>query len=244
MTTAIDLAAVKQRQRATLASGDYGSVAAMIHPMSELLVTAADLPAGARVLDVATGTGNAAIAAARCGCQVTGVDYVPALLESGKRRSIAEGYDITFEVADVEALPYAMGSFDVVLSTYANHMTHGFHCASDLVSIARHYVLTAELIEHYRLQASPNLLAVRYEDLIDDQETWVRRMLAFVGAPYDALCLSFHENRRYARTASYAQVTEKLYDRSRCRYRAYLKHLKPVIPILEPVIKRLGYTID
>ncbi len=71
----------------------------------------------------------------------------------------------------------------------------------------------------------------------------VARMLAFVGEPFDERCLRFHENRRYARTASYAQVTEKLYDRSRFRYRNYLKHLEPVIPVLRPVIERLGYTV-
>jgi hypothetical protein len=132
---------------------------------------------------------------------------------------------------------------DVVLSTYANHMTHGFDCASDLVSIARHYVLTADLLEHYRREAAPNILAVRYEDLIDDQEAWLRRILDFIGAPYDERCLSFHENRRYARTASYAQVAEKLHDRSRYRYRAYREQLAPVAPILEPVIRRLGYEL-
>ena len=62
--------------------------------------------------------------------------------------------------------------------------------------------------------------------------------------PFDPRCLKFEENRRYARTASYAQVTEKLYDRSRFRYRNYRKHLEPAIPILQPVIEKLGYTID
>lgn len=71
----------------------------------------------------------------------------------------------------------------------------------------------------------------------------MRKMLAFVGAPFDPRCLAFHENRRYARTASYAQVTEKLYDRSRYRCRAYLNELRPVIPILEPIIRRLGYAV-
>ena len=69
-------------------------------------------------------------------------------------------------------------------------------------------------------------------------------MLDFVGVDFDPRCLSFHQNRRYARTASYAQVTEKLYDRSRFRYRHYLKHLEPVLEILRPVIERLGYIID
>jgi tetratricopeptide (TPR) repeat protein len=133
---------------------------------------------------------------------------------------------------------------DVVLSVYSNHLTHGFYCAYDLVSIARHYVLVAELVEHYRREMTLRYLAVRYEDVIDGQEEKVREMLAFIDAPYDPRCLDFHENRRYARTASYAQVTEKLYDRSRYRYRAYRDELKPVIPILEPIIDRLGYAMD
>jgi len=133
---------------------------------------------------------------------------------------------------------------DVVLSVYSNHLTHGFYCAYDLMSVARHYALVAELVEHYRREMTLRYLAVRYEDVIDGQEEKVREMLEFIGAPYDRRCLDFHENRRYARTASYAQVTEKLYDRSRYRYRAYRNELKPVIPILEPIIARLGYAID
>ena len=133
---------------------------------------------------------------------------------------------------------------DVVLSAFSNHLTHGFYCAYDLTSIARHYVLVTELVEHYRREMPLRYLAVRYEDVIDGQEASVREMLGFIGAPYDRRCLDFHENRRYARTASYAQVTEKLHDRSRFRYRAYREQLAPVIPILEPVIRRLGYTID
>jgi tetratricopeptide (TPR) repeat protein len=133
---------------------------------------------------------------------------------------------------------------DVVLSVFSNHLTHGFYCAYDLTSIARHYVLVMDLVEHYRREMAVKYLAVRYEDVIDRQEESVRQMLGFVGAPYDRRCLDFHENRRYARTASYAQVTEKLYDRSRYRYRAYFDELQPVIPILEPVIKRLGYRVE
>ena len=68
-------------------------------------------------------------------------------------------------------------------------------------------------------------------------------MLAFIGEEFDPRCLAFHENRRYARTASYAQVTEKLYDRSRYRYRNYLPQLQPIIPILESTIERLGYKV-
>src|SRR5688572_28793464 len=93
-TTAPDLAAVKQRQQQAWASGDFHAVAARIVLVAERLVDSADLHAGWRVLDVATGSGNAAIAAARLGCEVVGVDYVPALLERGRRRAAAEGLDV------------------------------------------------------------------------------------------------------------------------------------------------------
>jgi len=86
-------------------------------------------------------------------------------------------------------------------------------------------------------------LPVRYEEIVLNQEVNVRRMLRFIGLEFDENCLNFHENRRYARTASYAQVTEKLYDRSRFRYRNYLRHLEPIVPIVQPVIERLGYTV-
>ena len=119
MTTVLDPAAIqaiKGRQQKTWASGDYSAVAATIHPMAELLAQAADLPAGARVLDVACGSGNAALAAARCGCRVTAIDYVPELLERAKARSAAEGLPIELDQGDAEALPYPDGAFDAVLS--------------------------------------------------------------------------------------------------------------------------------
>jgi tetratricopeptide (TPR) repeat protein len=133
---------------------------------------------------------------------------------------------------------------DVALSVFSHHLTHGFYCAYDLTSIARHYVLIMNLVEHYRCEMPLKYMAVRYEDIIDRQEESVRRILAFIGAPFDRRCLNFHENRRYARTASYAQVTERLHDRARNRYRAYREQLQPVIPILEPLCQRLGYTIE
>jgi hypothetical protein len=101
-----------------------------------------------------------------------------------------------------------------------------------------------DLVQHYRAEMALRYVPIRYEEMVDDQESTVRAMLDFIGEPFDDKCLAFHENRRYARTASYAQVTEKLYDRSRFRYRHYRKQLEPIIPILQPVIERLGYTVD
>jgi hypothetical protein len=108
---------------------------------------------------------------------------------------------------------------------------------------ARHYARVMELVEQYVGEMRLKYLRVRYEDMVDHQEASIRRVLDFIGEEFDLKCLAFHENRRYARTASYAQVTEKLYDRSRYRYRNYLPQLQPVIPILQPVIERLGYTV-
>jgi tetratricopeptide (TPR) repeat protein len=133
---------------------------------------------------------------------------------------------------------------DVMVSALSNHFTHGFNCATDLQSAATHYVRVMDLVQHYRAEMALRYLPVRYEDMVEDQEATVRAILDFVGEPFDASCLDFHENRRHARTASYAQVTEPLYDRSRFRYRNYRRHLEPAIPILQPIIERLGYTVD
>src|SRR3954470_22106474 len=99
----LDLAAVKRGQQQMWASGDYGSIAAMIHVVAERLVDSVDPAAGSSVLDVAGGTGNAAVAAARSNCRVTCTDYVPELLERGRERARAERLDIKFEPADAEA---------------------------------------------------------------------------------------------------------------------------------------------
>ena len=133
---------------------------------------------------------------------------------------------------------------DVVLSVFANNLTHGFYCAYSLESAAHHYRLTFDLVKHYRTQMTLRYLPIRYEDIVENQEATVRRMLDFIGEPFDQRCLEFHQNRRYARTASYAQVTEPLYDNSRYRYRHYRKHLAPAIEILESMIEPLDYSID
>jgi ubiquinone/menaquinone biosynthesis C-methylase UbiE len=115
-----DLAAIKQRQQATWASGDYQMIATQIQIVSELLIEALDVHSTELVLDVATGSGNAAIAAARRGCTVIGLDYVPALLDRARRRTEAEGLDIEYVEGDAEALPFDDGSFDVVSSVFGS----------------------------------------------------------------------------------------------------------------------------
>ena len=116
--TTVDFEAIKQVQQGTWASGNFSAVANRIHYAAEQLAESAQLRAGWRVLDVATGSGNAAIAAARSGTSVVGVDYVPALLADGRARAAAEGLDVEFREGDAEHLPVETGEFDAVLSTY------------------------------------------------------------------------------------------------------------------------------
>jgi ubiquinone/menaquinone biosynthesis C-methylase UbiE len=115
-----DFAAIKERQQQTWASGDFSVVAARIMPIAEQLVDNADLRAGWHVLDVATGSANGAIAAARLGCTVVGIDYVPELLERGRTRAAAEGLAIELIEGDAEALPFADESFDAVTSVFGS----------------------------------------------------------------------------------------------------------------------------
>ena len=133
---------------------------------------------------------------------------------------------------------------DILTSNFSNFLTHGFNQSFDAKTIAQHYVLVDELVEHYRRELDLNYLEVRYEQIVENQEKHVRRMLEFIGVEFDPRCLSFDENQRYARTASYAQVTEKLYDKSVFRFRHYRKHLDQAVAILRPTLWRLGYSTE
>ena len=115
-----DLAAIKQRQQATWASGDYHMIGTQILLAAEQLIEALDVHSTDRVLDVATGSGNAALAAARRRCEVVGIDYVPSLLERARERAIAEGVQAQFEDGDAEAIPFEDDSFDVVTSVFGS----------------------------------------------------------------------------------------------------------------------------
>jgi ubiquinone/menaquinone biosynthesis C-methylase UbiE len=136
--TAAELEAIKARQRATWGSGDYGTIGTTLQIVGESLCETLDLRAGSKVLDVAAGNGNCSLAAARRWCDVTSTDYVSALLEQGRRRAEAERLPIEFQEADAEALPFADGSFDVVLSSFGVMFTPNHaRTAGELVRVCR-----------------------------------------------------------------------------------------------------------
>jgi ubiquinone/menaquinone biosynthesis C-methylase UbiE len=111
------LTTIKERQQKTWTSGDYARIGNSLVIMGERLSEAVDVRPGQKVLDVATGSGNTAISAARRFSMATGIDYVPELIEQARERAQAEGLDVAFDVGDAENLPYPDASFDVVLST-------------------------------------------------------------------------------------------------------------------------------
>jgi ubiquinone/menaquinone biosynthesis C-methylase UbiE len=118
MNAPTDFNALKARQQTAWASGDYAVIGTTLQLVGEQLAEACDLRWDERVLDVAAGNGNATLAAARRGSQVTSTDYVATLLERGAERARAEGLQVTFQAADAEALPFEDASFDAVLSTF------------------------------------------------------------------------------------------------------------------------------
>ena len=141
MTTSaptVDYDAIKTRQQATWASGDYAVIGTTLQIVGESLCEAVDVAAGERVLDVAAGNGNASLAAARRGCDVTATDYVESLLERARRRADADGLPLITQVADAEDLPFDDASFDVVLSTVGVMFTpNPERAAAELLRVVR-----------------------------------------------------------------------------------------------------------
>ncbi len=131
-----DFNAIKAKQQATWSSGDYAKVGSTLQIVGETLCEAADVRPGQKVLDVAAGNGNATLAAARRFADVTSTDYVPELLKASARRAEVQGLDVTYQVADAEALPFADESFDTVLSTFGVMFTPDqFKSASELARV-------------------------------------------------------------------------------------------------------------
>ncbi len=135
---AVQLDEFKTRQRATWDAGDYGTLSRHIADVGELVVARAGIDSGMRVLDVACGTGNAALPAARAGARVTGLDLVPKLLEQGRAKAQASGLEIEWVEGDAEELPFEDGSFERVLSTFG-HMFAPRHrrVADEMIRVCR-----------------------------------------------------------------------------------------------------------
>jgi SAM-dependent methyltransferase len=132
------LATLKAKQHGIWSSGDYNRIAALTVPVAERLVQAADPRPGDRVLDVATGTGHVALAAARRFCEATGMDYVSALVEIARRRAAAEDLDVRFEEGDAESLAFPDESFDVVFSAIGVMFTADHdRAAAELLRVCR-----------------------------------------------------------------------------------------------------------
>jgi SAM-dependent methyltransferase len=130
---------LKEKHRAMWALGDYPALAADIIPgLGQILVTACRVRAGDRVLDVAAGSGNAAIPAAHAGARVVASDLTPELLAAGQRRAAQQGIELEWRQADAEALPFGDGEFDIVMSCLGVMFApHHQASADELVRVCR-----------------------------------------------------------------------------------------------------------
>lgn len=137
-TNDINFDAVKEKQRNTWGSGDYGRIGVTLQITGEQLCESMDLKSGESVLDIAGGNGNVTLAAARRFCNVVSTDYVETLLGQSKNRADAEGLDIHYQFADAEALPFANNSFDNVVSTFGVMFTpNQAQSASELIRVCK-----------------------------------------------------------------------------------------------------------
>jgi len=130
---------------------------------------------------------------------------------------------------------------DVSVSMLAHNMNHGFGCAYRIEDITHHLGAVYDLVEHYRRELDTAAHELKYETLVADQSGETRRLLEYLGLPFEEACLRFHDNRRFAPTPSYAQVTEPLNDRSIGRHRNYLQQLEPHRPPLAAMMAHHGY---
>jgi SAM-dependent methyltransferase len=130
---------LKARHRAMWASGDYPSmVETFLLPLGPRLVEACGISPGMRVLDVAAGTGNASIPAAKAGANTTASDLTPELFDAGRRRAEAEGVELEWVEADAENLPFDDGSFDIVMSSIgAMFAPHHQDVADEMIRVCR-----------------------------------------------------------------------------------------------------------
>ena len=133
---------------------------------------------------------------------------------------------------------------DACLSAFMSNFAHGHKYTSSMKNTVTHYALLMQTVEHYKSVIEMNYLQLRYEDLISDVEAKVKEVLDFIGLPWEDACLNFHKSKRVAKTASYAQVTQKIYTSSRYRYKNYYKQLEPYAEILSEAMNKFGYTFE
>ncbi|HEV7715077.1 MAG TPA: sulfotransferase, partial [Steroidobacteraceae bacterium] len=142
---------------------------------------------------------------------------------------------------DAKVIHVKRHPLDVCVSMMANNFTHGFNCGYRIEDIVHHLGAVDDLVDHYRTGLGFEDFTLRYETLVADQAGETQRLLDYLGLPFEPGCLRFHENRRYAPTPSYAQVTEKLNDRSLGRHAHYAEALRPFRPQLARVLAAGGY---
>ena len=133
-----DITEIKGRMKAMWMSGDFGQIANFTAGEAQQFIARLNLQPGARLLDVACGTGNLSIPAARVGAPVTGVDIATNLLDQARRRAHNEGLSVQFDEGDAEQLPYADAQFDVVVSMFgAMFAPRPEKCAAELARVCR-----------------------------------------------------------------------------------------------------------
>ncbi|MGB5538969.1 MAG: sulfotransferase, partial [Gammaproteobacteria bacterium] len=129
------------------------------------------------------------------------------------------------------------------LSAFFSNFVSAHRYTSSLETTALHYKQVMDMLLHYR-SIGIDFLEIHYEDLVTDQEAITRQVLDYIGAPWSDACLQHHKSERIVKTASYEQVTQKIYTSSLYRYRNYREAVQRIIPILGPTIERFGYTTD
>jgi hypothetical protein len=121
---------------------------------------------------------------------------------------------------------------DTCLSCYFQNFTGGSEYAFDLIELGEFYRNYLRIMAHWREELHVPMLELQYEELVQDPEPNVRRMLDFCDLPWEASCLSFYKSKRAINTASYQQVRKPIYTKSAGRWRNYRQHLAPLIDAL------------
>lgn len=124
---------------------------------------------------------------------------------------------------------------DVSFSCYALNFFSGQKFTFDLEAMGRQYLRFAKLMRHWHeVLPTGRILDMQYEDIVADLERETRRMLDYLGLPWDAACLEYYETKRPVHTASISQVRKPIYSGSLARWKRYERHLAPLLEILRP----------